>query len=290
MAGRARPVAIAVVAPARRLDPQLAQRLEALVADGPWAGQVELRIDPRCFESHGHFAGPDAVRRAAFLDAARDPDVDAIWFARGGYGSARLLEGLEQDLPPAARAKTYLGYSDTGFLLAALSVLGCARCAHGPLVGDLAREGGELAIQRALGFLSGADFGGLEPSVLTAQRPQLAFNLTVLRSLIGTRWLPPGAGAELLVEDVGEYDYAVDRTAWQLSQNGWFRGLAGVRIGRFTAPVENDVAFEIGQAEAVRLWSQRAGVPVLGAADIGHDSANRIVPFGRWQDWARPSA
>jgi muramoyltetrapeptide carboxypeptidase len=285
-----RPVRISVVAPARRLDPQLAQRLEALVASGPLAGQVELRIDSRCFESHGHFAGPDAVRRAAFLAAAGDPDVDAIWFARGGYGSARLLEGLERDLPPAARTKTYLGYSDTGFLLAALSVLGCAHCAHGPLVGDLAREGGEDAVLRAMGFLAGTDHSGLEPSVLTATGQQLAFNLTVLRSLIGTRWLPPAAGAELLVEDVGEYDYAVDRSAWQLSQSDWFKGLAGVRIGRLSAPVENDVAFEIGQADAVRLWTRRAGVPVLGEADIGHDSANRIVPFGRWQDWARGSA
>lgn len=282
---------IAVVAPARRLDPPVATRIAARVATGPLAGAVDLVVDPRCFAAHGHFAGDDRLRAAAVLEAANDPAIDAVWFARGGYGSGRLLEALADGLGPAARAKTYLGYSDTGFLLAALTALGCPRCAHGPMVADIARDGGELAVDRALGFLSGQDRTGLEPSVRIGGAPQLAFNLTVLRTLLGTRWMPRPDGAVLMLEDVGEYDYVVDRSMWQLARSGWLSRLAGVRIGRFGAPLANDIAFEHDQADAVRYWACQAGVPVLGPADIGHDAANRIVPFGTAAAWHhRPAA
>src|SRR4028119_219134 len=101
---------IAVVAPSTPLDPELAGRVQALAAaEFP---DVELVFGPECFLRHGHFAGPDAVRARAFVAAANDPAFDAIWCARGGYGSCRIAEEVIGALGPSARDKTYLGYSD----------------------------------------------------------------------------------------------------------------------------------------------------------------------------------
>src|SRR6185369_17393419 len=104
---------IAVVAPSCSLKRDAAERVEAVVAG---RGDCELAIHPQCFLSAGHFAGPDAARLAALREVMADPSFDAVWYARGGYGSNRIALAALEDLPAAARTKIYLGYSDAGFL------------------------------------------------------------------------------------------------------------------------------------------------------------------------------
>ena len=99
---------IAVVAPSCTLRPQAA---EAVMAIAETRADVELVIHPQCFFSDGHFAGPDAARLEALREVIADEQYQAVWFARGGYGSNRIAEAAATDLPPAARSKTYLGYS-----------------------------------------------------------------------------------------------------------------------------------------------------------------------------------
>src|SRR5215207_8154814 len=112
---------IAVVAPSCTLKPQAAEAVQAIVDE---RGDCELRIHPQCFLADGHFAGPDDARVDALTEVMADKSVDAVWFARGGYGSNRIAEAVLADLPEAARTKTYLGYSDAGFLLAGLHKAG----------------------------------------------------------------------------------------------------------------------------------------------------------------------
>ena len=112
---------IAVVAPSCTLRREAADAVAAVVAR---RGDCELFIHPQCFLSDGHFAGPDEARLAALREVMADPAVDAVWFARGGYGSNRIAEAALKDLPEPAREKTYLGYSDAGFLLAGLCKAG----------------------------------------------------------------------------------------------------------------------------------------------------------------------
>src|SRR5690348_3671845 len=112
---------IAVVAPSCPLKREAAECVQALVAG---RGDCELVIHPQSFLSEGHFAGPDEARLAALLEVMADPQVDAVWFARGGYGSNRIAETALAKLPDAARGKTYLGYSDAGFLLAGFHNVG----------------------------------------------------------------------------------------------------------------------------------------------------------------------
>ena len=140
---------IAVVGPSCPLRVEAADAVRAIVEA---RGDAELLIHPQCFVSEGHFAGSDAVRLAALREVMADPAVDAVWFARGGYGSNRIAAAAARDLPAGARDKVYMGYSDGGFLLAALHGAGC-RVAHGPMPQDVLRSGGEAAVGRALDWL-----------------------------------------------------------------------------------------------------------------------------------------
>jgi muramoyltetrapeptide carboxypeptidase len=267
-------VRVAVVAPANRLQPEAAARV-AEIAARQFAGRLTLNFHPQCFFSSGHFAGDDAARSAAFLETANDAAVDAVWFARGGYGSGRLDDALFGKLNRHARNKTYLGYSDMGFLLARLHREGIGEPVHGPMVSDINREGGEAAVTRALRFLAMRDEAGLEPG----GGRRYAFNLTVLSNLLGTPAEPDFTGEEILVEDVDEQHYRIDRALLHVTASVNVRRCAGLRMGRFSKIPENDPPFEKSVEEIIRYWCDRARIPFLGAADIGHDAENKIVPF-----------
>lgn len=270
------PVRVAVVAPANRLQPEAAARVSAIVA-AEFAHRLTVDFHPQCFLSAGHFAGDDSARSAAFLEAANDAAYGAVWFARGGYGSGRLDDALFEKLNAHARDKTYLGYSDMGFLLARLHRMGAGQSVHGPMVSDINREGGEAAVRRALRFLAWRDEGGLEPNFQGGRR--FAFNLTVLSNLLGTPAEPDLSGAELLIEDVDEQHYRIDRALLHVTASANVRASAGLRMGRFSRVPENDPPFEKSVEDIIRYWCDRARIPFLGAADIGHDADNKIVPF-----------
>ena len=237
--------------------------------------QVHLQFHAQCFAADGHFAGNDAARLSAFLEIANDPEVDAVWFAMGGYGSNRIVGDALAGLEPAACTKTYLGYSDCGTLLGALYKHGIGKPVHGPLAGDIRRDGGDRAVRRVLGYLTG-DHSGLEPGL--DHRPAVAFNLMTLAMLAGTDFMPDLSGHVVLVEEVAEHLYAVDRLFFHITQN--LRDIAGLRLGRVSDVPENDRPFGFNEDEIARYWCEKAGIPYLGRADIGHDAANRIVPFG----------
>ena len=263
---------IAICAPGKRLRRERAERVIEHVAG---RGDVELHFHEQCFREDGHFAGEDAVRLAAMLDCANDPGFDAVWFAMGGYGSNRIAREVLAGLNAHAADKRYLGYSDTGTLLGALYREGVGQVAHGPLVGDIKREGGEAAIDRAIDWLSGGE-AGLEPHL--DERPAAAFNLTTLAMLVGTEFMPDLSGHVVMVEEVAEHLYAVDRLFFHVTEH--LKGIAGLRLGRISAVPENDRPFGSDEVAIARDWCGRAGIPYLGRAEIGHDADNMIVPFG----------
>ena len=264
---------IAVCAPSTPLTREDADRvLDLAAAEFPG---IELAFHEQCFAVDGHFAGPDAMRRLAFLDCANDPGFDAVWFARGGYGANRIAADTVAGPDAAAGNKAYLGYSDGGYLLAALYRAGIGRPAHGPMAVDVRRDGGEQAVRRALSFLAGGR-DGLEPSL--DGRPAVAFNLITLAMLCGTDLMPDLSGHVVMVEEVSEYLYAVDRLFFHVTAH--LNGIAGLRLGRVSDVPENDRPFGADAEEIARYWCGRADIPFLGLADIGHDPANRIVPFG----------
>jgi muramoyltetrapeptide carboxypeptidase len=241
--------------------------------------EVELVFHPQCFLSHNHFAGTDAVRAEAFVEVANDPDVDALWFARGGYGSCRIAEEVLARLSSAAADKIYLGYSDAGYILAGLYAAGVGRVAHGPMPYDVKRGGGEEAVHRALAWMSRRDRASLEPG-LDESVSSVAFNITVFSLLLGTPLQPDLTDHVLMIEDVSEYMYRTDRSLFHITSNPGVRRVRGIRLGRCTEVPENDRDFGESEEEVVRHWCERSGIPYLGRADIGHDAANKVVPFG----------
>ncbi|MFA7588611.1 MAG: LD-carboxypeptidase [Novosphingobium sp.] len=264
---------IAVCAPAASFTREDAARVSAL-AQAEFPG-LDLHFHPQSFAVAGHFAGTDDERLAAFLECANDPAFDAVWFARGGYGSNRIAEAAVARLDHVAQVKTYLGYSDCGYLLAALYRGRIGQPVHAPMPADIRRAGGDRAVRRTLAYLCG-DLSGLEPSL--DEHPTVAFNLMTLAMLGGTPLMPGLAGHVVQVEEVSEHLYAVDRLFFHATAH--LAGIAGLRLGRVSDVPENDRPFGATAEEIARMWCARHAIPFLGNADIGHDAENRIVPFG----------
>lgn len=248
------------------------------LAQARFPGRAEIVFHPQCFLSTGHFAGDDAARADAFLEIANDAHYSHLWFARGGYGAGRIVPQVLAGLTRAARHKAYLGYSDGGFLLAALYKHKFS-VAHGPIPHDIRRDGGDAAVARALAWMLDRSRETLEPSI-DVRHPVAAFNLTILSKLIGTPWMPDLSGHVVMIEEVSEHLYAVDRLMFHITSNAAMRRIAGLRLGRVSDVPPNDRPFGQTAEEIVRHWCAVSGIRFLGGADIGHDAANKVVPFG----------
>ncbi|WP_066554472.1 LD-carboxypeptidase [Croceicoccus bisphenolivorans] len=268
-------IRVGICAPSASFPRELVAPVMAVAERFP---DVELVFHDQCFASDGHFAGNDEQRLHALLDVANDPSIDAVWFARGGYGSNRIAQAAVTFLSREADDKVFLGSSDGGYLLGALYKAGIGHPVHAPMPLDVKRERGEEAIARVLGWLTG-DPATLEPTL--GNDPTVAFNLTTLAMMAGTELMPDLRHHVVMVEEVSEHLYAVDRLFFHLVQTLGPMQIDGLRLGRVSDVPENDRPFGSTALEIARDWCSRATIPFLGRADIGHDYANRIVPFGK---------
>lgn len=270
---------IAICAPSTPLTREDAVRVTALA--GAEYPQHELVFHEQCFAVEGHFAGPDALRLSALLDCANDTSFDAVWFARGGYGANRIAAQAVASMSTAARRKSYCGYSDAGYLLAALYRAEIGVVAHGPMPVDIRRDGGDGAVGRTLAWFD--DYmAGLEPSLdpWGDDAGTVAFNLMTLAMLVGTELMPDLSNHVVLIEEVSEHLYAIDRLLFHVTNHLVPMGIAGLRLGRVSDIPVNDRPFGAEPEAMARYWCERTGIAWLGRADIGHDVANKIVPFG----------
>lgn len=275
---------VGVVAPGARISPETACEIRKIAAGLYRKSELEIVFHRQCFMSAGHFAGPDEVRADAFLEVANDERFGALWFAHGGYGAGRLTELVVPRLNAAAQHKAYLGYSDAGSLLGALYALGIGQIAHGPMPRDLRRKNGHAAIRRALRWLVERAPESLETSIKRGT-PVVAFNIVILSHLAGTPWLPDLSGHVLMLEEVSEPLYRIDRCLLQLTSNARIQAACGIRLGRVSDVPFNEPDFGQTEEEIVRYWCERGGIPYLGRADIGHDADNKVVPFGTGYRW-----
>lgn len=223
----------------------------------------------------GYLAGPDAARTADLGQHGQ------LWAClRGGWGAARLLEN--PDLP--LLRGWFLGFSDVTSLLWARQAQGLGGGVHGPLLTTLAAEPA-WSQERLRRLLFGESLETLvgecwQPGL--AEGPLLAANLTVATHLLGTPHCPPLDGAILVLEDVGEAPYRLDRmlTHWRLC--GALQRLAGVAFGRFD-DCDDPEAEGFSSAEVLRERTADLGIPVLAGLPIGHGEAgNAALPIGCW--------
>ena len=276
---------IAVVAPANMLPVDVPPKVQALAKARFGDDALEIVFHKQCFLSSGHFAGPDKAREDALVEVANDPTVDAVWFARGGYGSNRIAERAIARMEPAAKKKQFLGYSDMGFILGGLLAKGIGEAVHAPMPIDINKSGGDDAVMRSLEFL--VLRGGPKLRYYFGDLPYdagggkyAAFNLMVFCQLLGTPLQPDLTGRILMLEEVDEALYAIDRCFFQVTSNPAVRKAAGIMLGRCAPITPNNPDFGMDEEAIAKLWCEVSGIPYLGRADIGHDTGNKVVPFG----------
>ncbi len=227
---------------------------------------------------HRYLAGTDAERAAGVQAAFADPEVRAVFAARGGYGAMRLLPLLDLQAI-AASGKALVGFSDVTALHLALQNLG-ARSVHGPVVTRLGEEPPH-AIDRLFALLAGEQPAHLHGDAIvpgTAEGRLLGGNLSVLTRLIGTPWMPSLDGCVLLLKDVGERPYRLDRMWTHLRLAGLLDRIAGLVLGDFTGC--DDPQTGLTAQEIVQEFARELGKPTLGGFPIGHGDVHLAVPLG----------
>lgn len=273
---------VAVVAPSGPIpEERLTAGLDLLRGWG-----LEPVVAPHVLDTHpelGYLAGTDEARARDLQEAWCDPGVSAVICARGGYGVQRMVDLLDWSALRAAGPKVFVGYSDVTALHEAFAVRAGLATLHGPMVaaaGFLKDPRTQESLRATL----------LEPeSVRTLGRdtarslaPGRARGVTLggcvslLAADLATPHARPSArGGLLLLEDVGEEPYRLDRILTQLLRSGWLDGVAGIGLGSWA---------ECGPYEEVRaVLADRLGglgVPVVEEMGFGHSETALTIPLG----------
>jgi muramoyltetrapeptide carboxypeptidase len=262
-----------LVAPAGPFDRESFEKGLAVLSD-----RYRVTFDPGIFSRERYLAGADSRRLAELDHALRDPSYRAVFAARGGYGTMRLLPRLNlEQLPP----RVLVGFSDITALHLALQAVG-RQSVHGPVVTQLGRAPPEAARWLFTLLETGLPphpLSGAQPLVRgKAEGPLIGGNLSVLTRLLGTPYFPSLQGAVLLLEDIGERPYRLDRMWTHLALTGAFQSLAGMALGRFTGCDEPDGSLRA--EDALRPLALELGIPCALGFSVGHEDDHRAVPLG----------
>lgn len=230
---------------------------------------------------HAYLTTDDEERRRSLQEAVTS-DVDVVWLARGGYGLTRIVSRL--DVP--ARSPLIIGFSDATALFAAQPEL---RSVHGPLATTIGSEP-QWTFDHAIAVLErrakGASFDVThEDMELDVEGPLFAANLCVLSALCGTPAMPSLEGVILVLEEVGERPYRIDRMLTQLKEAGAFADVRAVIAGHLTSCTEpsggagkRDLA--PAPLEVFRERVRSTGVPFAHGIAVGHEAPNIALPIG----------
>jgi muramoyltetrapeptide carboxypeptidase len=248
---------------------------------------LEVRLGADVYARHGYFAGTDEQRLASFNAALRDPAIRAVICTRGGYGAQRIVDGLDLD---AVRAdpKLVIGFSDITAVQLALWRGARLVTVHGPGAAwfddrtpDASAESLRAVLMSAAPSVVRADpdaeSGPVSLPGPVATGTFLGGNLCLLTSSIGTPDGPDLDGAILLLEEVDEEPYKVDRMLTHLRRAGLLKGLAGIALGQFTRCADG---WPVTIADVLTERLSDLGVPVLGGLPVGHGYGQVTVPMG----------
>lgn len=237
---------------------------------------------PHVMRRDGYLAGSDAERLLDLNAALRDDRIDGIWCVRGGYGAMRLLRDLDYDAM-RRRPKPLIGYSDITALHAALGAHSDVVTYHGPTARGALTDFSRDSLVRA--SIARRDPCGVASGARTlregrAQGRLVGGNLALLAALVGTPYAPDYEGAILVVEDVGEPVYRIDRMLRQLELGGALARVAGIAFGHFTEVRDGDDSASRGLDAVLREAADLAGVPAVAGIPLGHIADQWTVPLG----------
>ncbi len=273
---------IGVAAPAGPVEPVA---LEAGIAYLESRG-YRVRRGRHLERRHGYLAGADTDRLSDLNALLADPDPVAIWFARGGYGSGRIVERL--DLEPLCRApKALIGYSDLTVVQAAAWRRHRLVTYYGPMVADLGERGrfDEPSLWESVSGGGGGSSHALDRSAVlrpgSGEGPLIGGCLSLLVSLIGTPWDLTTDGAILFWEEVNEEPFRIDRMLGHLRHAGKLERLRGMVVGRLTGCQPRGGSDDLSIEEILLTHLEGTDYPVILDLPAGHADAKITLPLGR---------
>ncbi|HEY9085645.1 MAG TPA: LD-carboxypeptidase [Candidatus Tyrphobacter sp.] len=232
---------------------------------------------------NGYLAGSDAERAGDFNRMARDPEIRGIIALRGGYGTMRILELLDY-AAIAADPKVVMGFSDLTAVLNAVA----RRCAvvtfHGPLAAGESPFDAKTREYVERACMSAEPIGTLRASNAVALHPGRARgriaggNLSLVASLVGTPWAPAFAEVLLVLEEIGEEPYRIDRMLTQLRLAGALKASRGILFGACSECEAKGPSSTVDQILADRLGDHDG--PVLAGVPVGHVPEQWVLPIG----------
>ncbi|UII27865.1 LD-carboxypeptidase [Fulvivirga maritima] len=270
---------IGIVSPSRMILPE--QISQALTVFQEWG--LEVVLSEQLYASEGYFAGTDEVRRAELQSFLDNPELKAVLCARGGYGMTRIIDGI--DFSGVKKYPKWLvGFSDITAMHVALNNNNIESI-HGVMPAQFGYEGVMESISslKNILFEGRVDYsvpmsGGSRQG--TANAEVIGGNLSLLADSLGTATEVQTKGKILLIEEIDEYLYKIDRMLTQLRRAGKFDELAGVIVGDFSGMKDTSIPF--GKNIKDLIWShfESYSYPLCFDFPAGHEPYNLAIPFG----------
>ena len=273
---------VALIAPAGPLQkPEDLTRAQENTRTLGW----EPIVGPHATERVGYLAGNDRDRLSDLNRALRDPKIDAIWCLRGGYGMMRILAGIDYEALER-EPKAIIGYSDITALHAAVQRKCDLVTYHGPTARETLTDFSHDSLRRAV--VRHADSCGVAPNAReinagVAAGRLVGGNLAVLASLCGTPFAADLSDGILILEDINEPVYRIDRMLQQLQLSGALNGCKAIAFGACVKCPEDAGGGEGGSRtfdEVLGEVARALGVPCLAGIPVGHIAEQWTIPMG----------
>lgn len=244
---------------------------------------LKVHISQTIGAEEGSLGGTDALRRSELQKYLDDPAIKAIFSARGGYGSTRILDDIDFSTFKV-KPKWLVGFSDITAVLAHVNGLGY-QAIHGPMPKLFAAKGATKAVKLLKDALWGGnlqyDLKNNEHNILgRAEAPLCGGNLCILAHCVGSASELDTEGKILFIEDVGEYYYNIDRMLVQLKRAKKLQKLAGLLVGQFTDMTEGDNPFGKSLEQIILQHCGSYGYPIAFGFPAGHEADNRPLIMG----------
>lgn len=275
---------VAIVAPAGILKDRTGEIEQSVALLNSWGLQVVL--GKHIFNQANHFAGTDEERYEDFQNAMDDPTISAIWCARGGYGTVRILDKLNFT-KFRKHPKWIIGYSDFTVLHNQLNIEGFESI-HAMMCTGLSDDISE--IEETVSTFKDAIFGGTLSYTLMgsdfnrtgqAAAPLVGGNLTMLHTMLGSKTSIDLSGKILFFEEIGEYAYHIDRMLQSLKRAGYFDHCKGVIVGDISNVRENPTPWGTSVEQLIIDALSEYDFPIAFNMPAGHEKDNRAMILGR---------
>jgi muramoyltetrapeptide carboxypeptidase len=275
---------VAIVAPSGILKERTNEVDQAKALLKSW--NLNVVVGKHVFSQNNHFAGTDDERCEDFQKALDDPTISAIWSARGGYGTVRIIDKLDYT-KFKRKPKWIIGYSDITALHSQANIEGFESL-HAMMCVSLEKD--QKGLEETIATFKDAIFGKPLSYVLkgsqynrigTVKAPLVGGNLTVLHTMLGSKTSIDVSGKILFFEEIGEYEYHIDRMLQSLKRAGYFDNCKGVIVGDITKVRKNTTAWGTPVEQLILDALSDYDFPIAFNMPAGHEKDNRAMILGR---------